>query len=61
MKFLNITFMKIMEFGLKWIHMARYELILELDVILWLRIISKPLLTPKETIKDPKKPKKVKT
>ena len=37
-----------MEFGLKWVHMARYELILRLDGALWLRIISKPLLTQKK-------------
>ena len=42
--------MKIMEFGLKWVHMARYELILRLDGALWLRIIFKPLLTPKRVI-----------
>ena len=34
-----------MKFGLKWVHMAGYELILRLDGALWLRIISKPLLT----------------
>ena len=27
--------MKIMEFDLKWVHMARYELILKLDGALW--------------------------
>ena len=43
-----------MEFGLKWVHMARYELILRLDGALWLRIISKPLLTQKGSIKDSK-------
>ena len=36
-----------MEFDLKWVHMVRYELILKLDGALWLRIISKLLLTPK--------------
>ena len=41
-----------MKFGLKWVHMARYELILRLDGALWLRIIFKPLLTPKRAIKD---------
>ena len=40
-----------MEFGLKWVHMARYELILRLDGALWLTIIFKPLLTPKRAIK----------
>ena len=39
-----------MEFGLKWVHMARYELILRLDGALWLTIIFKPLLTPKRAI-----------
>ena len=37
-----------MKFGLKWVHMARYELILRLDGALWLTIIFKPLLTPKK-------------
>ena len=40
-----------MKFGLKWVHMARYELILRLDGALWLRIILKPLPTPKRAIK----------
>ena len=35
-----------MEFDVKWVHMARYELILRLEGALWLRIIFKPLLTP---------------
>ena len=39
-----------MKFGLKWVHMARYELILKLDGALWLRIILKPLLAPKGAI-----------
>ena len=43
--------MKIMEFGLKWVHMARYELILRLEGALWLRIILKPLLTPNRAIR----------
>ena len=43
-----------MEFGLKWVHMARYELILRLDGALWLRIISKPLLTPNTVMEGPK-------
>ena len=29
-----------MKFGLKWVHMARYELILKKDEAIWLRIIS---------------------
>ena len=40
-----------MEFGLKWVHMARYELIERLDGALWLPIISGPLLTQKWSIK----------
>ena len=43
-----------MKFGLKWVHMARYELILRLDGALWLRIILKPLLTPKRAMEWPK-------
>ena len=39
--------MKIVKFDLKWVHMARYELILKMDEALWLRIIFQPLLTPK--------------
>ena len=39
-----------MKFGLKWVHMGRYELILRLDGALWLTIIFKPLLTPKRAI-----------
>ena len=41
---------KIMEFELKWVHMARYELILKQDGAIWLRIILKPLLAPKGAI-----------
>ena len=47
-----------MKFGLKWFHMARYELILKLDGAIWLRIILKLLLTPEGTGKDPKDKKK---
>ena len=47
-----------MEFGLKWVHMGRYELILRLDGALWLTIIFKPLLTPKGVIKIREIPKK---
>ena len=36
-----------MEVGLKWVHMARYELILRLDGALWLMIIFRTLLAPK--------------
>ena len=39
--------MKITEFDLKWVHVARYELILRLDAALWLTIISQAPLTPK--------------
>ena len=39
-----------MEFGLKWVHMAWYGVILRLDGALWLPIIFKPLLTPKRAI-----------
>ena len=46
--------MKNMEIGVKWVHMGRYELILRLDGAIWLRIIFKPLLTPKKGYKDPK-------
>ena len=49
---------QIMEFDLKWIHMARYELILKQDGALWLRIISKPLLTLNMTMKDSQDPPK---
>ena len=45
---------KHMIFCLKWVHMARYELILKLDGALWLRIISKPLLTPKMAMQGQK-------
>ena len=45
-----------MEVGLKWVHMARYELILKLDEALWLKIISKPLLTQKWPIQIPNNP-----
>ena len=43
--------MQIIEFDLKWVHMGWYELILRLDGALWLRIVFKPLLTPKGAIK----------
>ena len=38
--------MKITEFDLKWVHMARYELILKLDGALWLTIIFDPPQNP---------------
>ena len=40
-----------MEFDLKWVRMARSELILRQEGALWLRIISGPLLTQKLPIK----------
>ena len=46
--------MKIMEFDLKWVHMARYELILKLDGALWLTIISKTPLIPKKALEGAK-------
>ena len=49
-----------MKIGLKWVHMARYGLILRLDGALWLRIVLKPLLTPKEDIKSIKNKKSLK-
>ena len=42
--------MNIMDFDLKRVHMARYELILRLEGALWFTIIFKPLLTPKRAI-----------
>ena len=49
-----LFFRKIMKFDLKWVHMARYELILiRLDGALWLKIIFIPLLTPKTTMEGP--------
>ena len=41
-----------MEFGLKWVNMGRYELILKLGGALWLTI-----LTPKRTREGPTNPK----
>ena len=49
-----------MRVGLKRVHMARYELILKLDGALWIMIISKPLLTPKTAMEEPKKQKESK-
>ena len=43
-----------MELGLKWVHMARYGLILTLDGALWLSIISKPILTLKTAMEGSK-------
>ena len=61
MWFLNIKFIKIKDFFLKWVHMARYEFILRQGEAIWLRIISRPLLTPQGAIEDPKNPKKKNT
>ena len=41
MDFGIFIYSKIMEIYLKWVHMARYELILRLDRALWLTIIFK--------------------
>ena len=60
MDFGVFNFSKIIEFDLKWVHMARYELILEQDGAIWLRIISKPLLAPKGAVTDPTKYKEKK-
>ena len=60
MCFLNLKLMNIMEFCLKWVHMARYELILRLDGALRLTIISKTLLTPKRAKKNKTNPKQSK-
>ena len=43
----NMKFMKIIEFDVKWVRMAPYDLILRLDGAQRLRIISKPLMSPK--------------
>ena len=39
-----------MNIGLKWVHVARYELILRLVRAIWLRIILEPVLTPKSAM-----------
>ena len=46
-----IFLVKIMEFDLKFVDMARYGLVLRLHGDLWLRIISKTPLTPRRAIK----------
>ena len=46
--------MKITEFDLKWVHVAQYEHIFRLDGALWLTIISKTPLTPKNAMEGPK-------
>ena len=50
-----------MEFSLKRVHMAQYELILRLDGALWLKIILKPLLTQKRAMESSKILEKVKS
>ena len=52
--------MKIMDFDLKWVHMAQYGLILRQDGAIWPRIISEPLPTPKRALEGPKNPKESK-
>ena len=54
---LHVLFNKNLKNGLKWVHLARYELILKLDGALRLTIILRPLLTPKG-YKKPKITKK---
>ena len=49
-----------MKIDLKWVHMARYELILRLDGALWHAIILKLLLTPKRAMESSHIRKKVK-
>ena len=50
-----------MKFCLKWVHMARYGVILRLDGALWHTIVSGPLLTQKRAIKIKQIPKISKT
>ena len=44
--------MKIIKFDLKWVHMARYELILRQDEA-HIKTIFKTLLTPQKPVRDP--------
>ena len=46
-----------MKFDVKWVHMARYELILRLDEAICFTIIFQPLLAPKRLMDGPKIPK----
>ena len=46
---------QITELDLKWVHMARYGLILKQDGAIWLRIISEPLPTQKGYARSKKK------
>ena len=50
---------EMMEFDLKWVHVARYELILKLDGAIWLSIIFQPLLTPQKPFGRPNNPKTI--
>ena len=59
MKCVKCSCSKIMEFDFKWVHVARYELILRQDGAIWLRIIFKPLLAPQRDIKIKEKYKKL--
>ena len=47
MEFRIFLWLTIMEFDLKWVQLARYELILRQDGAIWLRIIFRTLLAPK--------------
>ena len=58
--FFEKTNINIIAFGLKWVHMARYEPTLRLDGALWLTIISKPPLTQKRAMEGPNIPKESK-
>ena len=49
--------MKLTQCDLKWVHMARYGLVLKLDRALWLVIIYKTPLTPKKVMEGPTIPK----
>ena len=40
--------MKIIQFDLKWVHVAPYGLTLRLQDAIWLRIISEPILTKRD-------------
>ena len=46
-----------MEFGLKWVHMARYELLLKLDGAPRHTIICKTPLTLRKAMEGPTNPK----
>ena len=48
-----------MEFDLKWVHMAQYELILRLEGAIWLTIISKTPPGPRKAMQRPNKSKRI--